>query len=423
MRTPSTTNRRRIEISGIVQGVGFRPFVDRLATEKGLAGFVCNHPGGVTVEVEGQQEELFCFVNEISSRAPPLAEIVQVDVTSIQPVGEARFAILPSRHNAEGNTRVSPDVAICTDCLAEMNDPQDRRFQHPFINCTNCGPRFTITRELPYDRSNTTMAAFPMCESCRAEYSAQSNRRFHAEPICCPQCGPTLWFVNSDSLCIDPATSSAPNGCAINQDAIALFHLAVQAGKIVAVKGIGGFHLVCDATNPLAVDCLRKLKKRPWKPFAVMVRSTSAAKQIARVSSTEAELLNSQRNPIVLVERRPSNRVVCDAVAPYNNRLGLMLPYTPLHHLLLRCEVPLVMTSGNLSGQPIARTNEEAAERLAGIADAFLFHDREIHVACEDSVACEFRGDAYPLRRSRGYAPNTIVLPNSGPAILAVGGN
>ena len=230
MRTPSTTNRRRIEISGIVQGVGFRPFVDRLATEKGLAGFVCNHPGGVTVEVEGQQEELFSFVNEISSRAPPLAEILQVDVTSVQPVGDARFAILPSRHAAQGSTRVSPDVAICADCLAEMNDPQDRRFQHPFINCTNCGPRFTITRELPYDRDNTTMAAFPMCESCRAEYSAQSNRRFHAEPICCPQCGPTLWYVNSDSFCTDPASSSAPTVCAINQDAIALFHLAV-AGR------------------------------------------------------------------------------------------------------------------------------------------------------------------------------------------------
>ena len=422
MKTSRSTERRRIEITGIVQGVGFRPFVGRLATDCRLMGFVRNHPGGVTVEVEGKKHQLEIFIHEISRCAPPLAEIQQVVVSSIQPVGESCFAILPSTHVEDGSTLVPPDAAVCEDCLAEMHDESNPRYRYPFTNCTNCGPRFTIIRELPYDRASTTMDAFEMCESCRSEYVSPSSRRFHAEPICCPQCGPELWFASSRALFTDPEAISSPAHCATDADALSLLDLAIVEGKIVAVKGIGGFHLVCDAANHQAIDRLRRLKNRPSKPFAIMVPEVGTAEMLAEVSPAESKLLTSPQKPIVLLQRRPRDRRISYLVAPGCQQLGIMLPYTPLHHLLMQSKQALVMTSGNLSGEPICRTNQEAADRLAGIADAFLLHNRDIYIACDDSVVVEFDGKSYPIRRSRGYAPTSVPVSRGGPSVLSVGG-
>jgi hydrogenase maturation protein HypF len=373
------TERRRLRVSGVVQGVGFRPFVYGAATRAGLAGFVLNDGSGVLVEVEGDARALDAFAAELGSGAPPLARVDAVVVEAIAPTGEPGFRIETSA--AVGRSALIPaDVATCDDCLRELFDPTDRRHRYPFINCTQCGPRFTIVRGVPYDRPLTTMAAFELCAACRREYEDPADRRFHAEPVCCGDCGPQL---------------SMPL-----EEAVAL----LLRGRILAVKGLGGYHLACDARDEEAVARLRARKHREDKPFAVMTRDPDA---LAEVSADERALLESRERPIVLVRRR-NDASVAASVAPGNVWLGVMLPYTPLHHLLLHdAGTPLVMTSGNVSDEPIAFDDGEAQERLGGIADAFLAHDRPIHRRCEDSVVRA----AFPMRRSRGYAPGAVKLP------------
>jgi hydrogenase maturation protein HypF len=371
--------RLRIRVRGVVQGVGFRPFVYGLATRHGLAGFVLNDGEGVVVEAEGEGAALESFTESLSSDAPPLARVEAVRVEPIAPVGGSAFEIRASA--AGGRTALIPaDVATCDDCLRELFDPDDRRYRYPFVNCTQCGPRFTIVRAVPYDRPNTTMAGFPMCADCRAEYEDPADRRFHAEPIACPVCGPQL---------------SMPL-----EEAVGL----LGDGAIVAVKGLGGYHLACVAADEAAVARLRARKLREDKPFAVMTAEPVA---LAEVGEAEAAQLAARERPIVLVRRRV-DAPVAPSVAPGTPWLGVMLPYTPLHHLLLHgVGGALVMTSGNRSDEPIAFEDEEARERLAGIADAFLAHDRPIHRRCEDSVV----RTAFPLRRSRGYVPEPLPLP------------
>ena len=404
--------RRAIKVRGIVQGVGFRPFVYQLAVRRQLGGFVRNQTGSVLIEVEGKPAALELFLAELTRRPPPLAHIEYVSWEPQTPRGEVRFRIEPSEADSSEVICISPDIATCRDCLSELFDPADRRFRYPFLNCTNCGPRLTIIRGAPYDRPRTTMAPFTMCPACRAEYEDPTNRRFHAQPTACAACGPRLQLLN---------VSGQPVG---EDDPLTVFAAGLQAGKIGALKGLGGYHLACDSTNPSAVAELRRRKHRDEKPFAVMVRDLRAAEALCEVDGDERALLMSPRCPIVLLRKRfPSG--VAEAVAPRNPTLGIMLPYTPLHHLLLRAvnDVPLVMTSGNRSDEPIAYRDEDALERLAGIADLFLVHNRPIHVRCDDSVSRVVDGVELPLRRSRGYAPCPVELPLACPRpILAVGG-
>jgi hydrogenase maturation protein HypF len=371
--------RRRFRVHGVVQGVGFRPFTWALAHRHGLAGFVLNDGDGVVIEAEGDAGSLERFAASLRTEAPPLARVDGVTSEPLAPDGGDGFAIVASR--ATGATAlIPPDIATCDDCLRELHDPADRRYRYPFVNCTRCGPRFTIVTAVPYDRANTTMAGFPMCADCRREYEDPADRRFHAEPTCCPACGPRL---------------SMPL-----EEAVAL----LRAGAILAVKGLGGYHLACDAGNEEAVARLRSLKRREEKPFALM---TPAPDTLAEVSGEEWALLASPARPIVLLRRR-SDAPVALSVAPGARWLGVMLPYTPLHHLLcMGLGVPLVLTSGNLSDEPIAYEDDEARVRLGGIADAFLAHDRPIHRRCEDSVVRA----SFPVRRSRGYVPAGLPLP------------
>jgi hydrogenase maturation protein HypF len=382
--------RRRIRVGGVVQGVGFRPFVYGLARRHELGGFVLNDGRGVLIEAEGPAAALDAFAAELRSEAPALARVDAVDSEPAPPRGERGFRIEPSATEA-GSAPIPPDVATCDDCLRELFDPGDRRYRYPFVNCTQCGPRFTIVRSVPYDRPNTTMAGFPLCADCRREYENPGDRRFHAEPIACPACGPRL---------------SMPL-----EDAVGL----LCEGAILAVKGLGGWHLACDAADEEAVARLRARKHREDKPFAVM---TGEPELLAGLDDVETELLRSHRRPVVLVRRRPG-ALLAAAIAPDNPWIGVMLPYTPLHHLLLAdFGAALVMTSGNRSDEPIAVDDREARERLAGIADAFLGHDRPIHRRCEDSVVRA----AFPIRRSRGYAPEALTLPAAATrTVLAVG--
>jgi hydrogenase maturation protein HypF len=384
----TTAERRRFRARGVVQGVGFRPFVHRLASEAGLAGFVLNDGEGVLIEAEGAGLDEFAAA--LLRQAPPLARIVSLTAEPVAPLGETSFRILESLRSA-GSAAIPPDVATCEDCLRELFDPADRRYRYPFVNCTQCGPRFTIVRAVPYDRPNTTMAGFPLCPDCRREYEDPADRRFHAEPIACPACGPRLSMPLAEAVAV------------------------LAGGGILAVKGLGGYHLACDAANEQAVARLRARKRREEKPLAVM---TSEPGSLAVLTADERALLSSSERPIVLVGRR-ADAPVAPSVAPGSPWLGLMLPYTPLHHLLCHdAGGPLVMTSGNLSDEPIAIDDEEARDRLSGVADAFLAHDRPIHRRCEDSVVRA----AFPVRRSRGYAPASIPLP-AGPSrpLLAVG--
>jgi hydrogenase maturation protein HypF len=378
-RVQQVVERRRLRARGVVQGVGFRPFVHRLATRDGLGGCVWNDGDGVVVEVEGPAAALDEFERALLAEAPPLARIDAVTGERIAPRGERAFAVVPS-HGGGGSALVPPDVATCDDCLRELFDPADRRFRYPFVNCTNCGPRLTIVTAVPYDRPNTTMAGFPLCADCRREYEDPGDRRFHAEPIACPVCGPQL------SVPLD--------------DVVA----ALLEGRIVAVKGLGGYHLACDASSDEAVARLRARKQREEKPLAVM---TAEPELLAEPTADELALLRSPARPIVLVRRQPGAPVAA-AVAPGSPWLGLMLPYTPLHHLLC-ADVgrPLVMTSGNLTDEPIAYDDDEARRRLGDVADLFLAHDRPIHRRCEDSVVRA----GFPLRRARGYAPSALPLP------------
>jgi hydrogenase maturation protein HypF len=391
--------RTRVRVEGIVQGVGFRPFVHALAGRLGLAGLVGNDAGGVFVEVEGSAETVERFLEALAAEAPPLAVIERVTATPLEPTGVAGFAIAPSLAGGDRQTLVSPDTATCADCLRELADPADRRYRYPFINCTNCGPRFTIVRDVPYDRPATTMAAFELCADCAREYGDPADRRFHAQPVCCPACGPSLALLDRRAV---PADGDPLAGAAAR----------LRDGAVVAVKGLGGYHLAADAGSEPAVAALRARKHREDKPFAVMVADLEAARRLCEVGPAEEAMLASSRRPIVLLRRRAEGAAVAAPVAPGNRSLGVMLPYTPLHHLLL-AEVgrPIVLTSGNVSDEPIAYQDAEALERLGGIADWFLVHDRPIHVRADDSVVRTFGGRELPLRRSRGFAPQPLALP------------
>ncbi len=402
----------RIHIQGVVQGVGFRPFVFSLAEASSLTGWVRNTSAGVEIEVDGTPNALDTFVASLRTDAPPLARIDSIEVETCDPGQHRDFTILPSKSLADASQPISPDVSLCVDCRQELYDPTDRRFRYPFINCTNCGPRFTIIQDIPYDRPKTTMAPFEMCTQCAAEYHNPRDRRFHAQPVACPDCGPQIWLED--------------NGVrrAVREEALQAARQLISEGKILAVKGLGGFHLACDATNDEAVNELRRRKLRVNKPFAVMVFDVDAAGEHCELGKTERDLLLSRERPVVIANRK-SGSTISDAVAPGQNTIGLMLPYTPLHELLLEQadDFPeaLVMTSGNLSEEPIATDNEEARTRLTVLADAFLMNDRDIHTRCDDSVVRAFDGEAYLLRRSRGYAPFPLNLAWESPSILATG--
>ncbi len=407
-----------LHVSGVVQGVGFRPFVYGLARRYDLAGWVRNSSSGVDIALDGPAAALAAFSHALTAELPPLARIDRLDTAERPPDGFTRFDILESRPEPGAFQPISPDVAVCPDCLRELFDPADRRYRYPFINCTNCGPRYTIIRDIPYDRPLTTMAGFPLCATCAAEYGDPLDRRFHAQPVACPVCGPHLWLESA----------GADNGPR-EEAALQAARRLLQEGRIVAIKGLGGFHLACDATDPAVVADLRRRKLRVDKPFAVMLPDVAAARRHCFVTPAEEKLLGSTARPIVLLARRPDSSIAHE-VAPGQNHVGVMLPYTPLHHLLLEqtdgFPAALVMTSGNLSEEPIAYRNDEARERLAGLADALLLHDRDIHTRCDDSVlrVLDRPGGAMPLplRRSRGYAPFPVRLPWASPPLLATGG-
>ena len=409
---------RRIVVEGVVQGVGFRPFVWRLATELGLAGRVRNAAGRVEVEAAGSPTALDAFVRRLRTDAPPRARVDRVVAVTLDGSAAALlarpFAIDESVSAAATERLFPPDIATCDDCLREVRDPADRRYRYPFTNCTNCGPRATIIDQLPYDRAQTTMRPFPLCPACAAEYADPANRRFHAEPVACPDCGPRLAYR--------PTAAGAPT--ALADDALAAAAADLRAGKVLAVKGLGGYHLACDATDEAAVRSLRDRKRRWAKPFAVMVADVAAAAALARVGAVERSLLDGPERPIVLlVARRRGEPALARSVAAGNARLGIFLPYTPLHHLLLEAVGrPLVLTSGNLSDEPLATDDADAAERLAGLADAFLLHDREIRARYDDSVTRVVAGRPSIVRRGRGYAPEALRLPVATPRpLLAVG--
>ncbi len=399
----------RIQVSGIVQGVGFRPFVYRIANDYGISGRVSNNTQGVDILANGDGDSLFLFLKALKDEAPAAALVERVNVTSADEIATGPFEIAPS--DAEGSKQVliSPDLATCDDCVRELFDAADRRHRYPFINCTNCGPRFTIIRDTPYDRPLTSMSPFEMCAECAAEYADPSDRRFHAQPNACPACGPRAWLVDR-------------KGARIQGEAASEAARLLSEGGIVAIKGLGGFHLACDATDDEAVARLRERKRRYGKPLAVMVSDVGEARAICQVSEEEERLLASPRRPIVLLEElegSPLSREVAGGL----DRQGVFLPYTPLHHLVLAgAGRPLVMTSGNISNEPIAIENDEAMKRLGDIADHFLLHDRDILVRYDDSVSRVFRGAEYPVRRARGYAPYPIrITPPADVQVLALG--
>jgi hydrogenase maturation protein HypF len=399
----------RLTINGIVQGVGFRPFIYQLARQHGLAGEVANTATGVSLVLEGPTERIDRFIDDLPHKTPPLAHVVEVtrDPATVQ--GFAGFSIVKSQAGTTRATLISPDVMVCEECLAEMRDPANRRYRYPFINCTNCGPRYTIIDDIPYDRPKTSMRHFSMCAPCQAEYDDPDNRRFHAQPNACPVCGPQVRLCDARGMAI-------PSDDPINEAA-----RRIQAGRIVAVKGLGGFHLAVDATNAVAVARLRRRKHREEKPFALMCADMERIRTIAHVNDAEAELLQSIQRPIVLLEKR-KNTTIAASVAPGNRCFGIMLPYAPLHHLLLDADfTALVMTSANLSEEPIAIDNAEAFTRLAGIADDFLIHNRDIYLRSDDSIVRHSAGHRRPLRRSRGYVPVPVFLKDEVPAVLACG--
>ncbi len=407
--------RAQVVVRGIVQGVGFRPFVYRLAQEHQLSGWVLNSTQGVVIEVEGPRQRIDGFIAGLKASPPPQAVIEKVETNLLPPVGYSSFIVEASREGSEF-VLISPDICICADCLNELQNSQDRRWAYPFINCTNCGPRFTIISDIPYDRPKTTMSAFTMCPRCDDEYHNPADRRFHAQPNACPRCGPQLELAMN---------GARPAEAPLRREPIEGVRRLLAEGAIVAVKGLGGFHLACDATNADAVATLRERKQRVDKPFAVMSLDVDTVRRYCQVSEGEAQLLESPARPIVLLRRKPGSPIAAQ-VAPANNNLGVMLPYTPLHYLMLGdgatpAPLALVMTSGNMSEEPIAIGNQEALERLSPLADYFLLHDRDIYVRCDDSVTRLFRGREAMLRRSRGYAPFPIRLNLELKEILACG--
>lgn len=431
----------KVYITGVVQGVGFRPFVYNLATDLNLKGWVKNTSAGVVIEADGDKDALDSFLQKLRDDAPPLSRIDDFHASFGPGNGFTQFDIIHSESVDGAFQPISPDVAICDDCLRELFDPNDRRYRYPFINCTNCGPRFTIIKDIPYDRPFTTMAGFKLCLDCEREYKDPTNRRFHAQPVACGVCGPKVWLEQNTEVRMQ------------NDEAIAETRKILAEGKIIAIKGLGGFHLACDATNAKAVTELRTRKLRVDKPFALMMPDLETIEQHCFVSEAEKELLSSPARPIVLLKKKPESTIV-EEVSPKQDWLGVMLPYTPLHYLLFddrpltidhasssivhRPLSALVMTSGNLSEEPIATGNEEARERLSKLTDAFLMHDRDIHVRCDDSVVRVFDdrplnidhvpssivrrpSSVFPIRRSRGYSPFPVKLPFDVPQLLATG--
>jgi hydrogenase maturation protein HypF len=403
--------RKGIEVAGIVQGVGFRPYVYRLARELGLAGLISNTAAGVAIEVEGPASAVETFLDRLPHELPPLARITSLAVRDLPCDHDAEFRILPSRLGEESRALISPDVAVCDDCLRELFDPADRRYRYPFINCTNCGPRFTIVREIPYDRPRTSMAVFPMCPACQHEYDDPGNRRFHAQPNACWDCGPRAELWNAQGRRIETA------------EPILEAAARLASAAVVAVKGLGGFHLAADATGAAAVETLRERKRRVGKPFAIMVRDLASLEQFCAVDDFARGLLLGPERPIVLLRKKQPSPIA-EAVAPDLHELGVFLPYTPLHHLLFAAGEfrALVMTSGNLSEEPIAINNLEAVSRLSGLADFFLVHNRDILRRADDSVVRASGGRVRQLRRSRGYVPLPVFLNGELPRVLAVGG-
>jgi hydrogenase maturation protein HypF len=409
MPTSNHIVRCALRVRGTVQGVGFRPTVYRLATARALGGFVRNDGEGVWIEIEGPENEVRDFPTLLRSERPPLSRIDTIETEPLPPRDQRLFEVVPSGDPADVRAEIPADAATCDACLAELRDPKDRRFRYPFINCTDCGPRYTIVQSVPYDRERTTMRAFPLCEECAREYADPSSRRFHAEPNACPVCGPSLEL-------------RVPGQLTLRKDEALTTALSLLAqGRIVAVKGLGGFLLAADARNDATVRLLRERKHRPHKPFALMARNLFEVQRIAQLDAPARTLLASPASPIVLVPAKAPG-TLAPSIAPGLTELGVMLPYTPLHHWLLTGPVPLlVMTSGNVSEEPIARANEEALARLAGIADAFLLHDREVHTRADDSVVRVTAGVARVLRRARGFVPRSIPLGFEAPPVLAVG--
>jgi hydrogenase maturation protein HypF len=403
--------RKAIDVAGIVQGVGFRPYVYRLANECGLTGLIANTPAGVSIEVQGEVEAVDRFLERLSKEIPPLAKITGIVPRDAELQRETTFRIKASSLRAAAKALISPDVSVCEDCLREMLNPRDRRFGYPFINCTNCGPRFTIINDIPYDRARTSMAKFKMCAACQAEYENPASRRFHAQTNACWDCGPQVALLGADGARMDVA------------EPIREVARLLQQGSVVAIKGLGGFHLACDAQNEAAVGKLRERKRRVEKPFAIMVRRVEDAARLCVADELSKKMMSSFERPIVLLPRRAEVSYV-PGVAPGNRYWGVFLPYTPLHHLLFQSGKfeALVMTSGNLSEEPIAIDNEEAIRRLNRIADAFLVHDREIVRRCDDSVVRVAAGQPQKLRRSRGFVPVPVQLEKETQAVLAVGG-
>jgi len=401
----------KIKVQGVVQGVGFRPFIYRLACEHNLTGWVRNTSGCVDIEVEGETERIDGFLKKLKTKAPSIARVERLETSHHLPKGYTEFEIKRSMSKEGKYQLVSPDIATCPDCQREIFSPDTCRFGYAFTNCTNCGPRFTIIKDIPYDRLKTTMNQFRMCPECQQEYENPSNRRFHAQPNACPKCGPALELIGSEgkpSEGIDPIKATAA---------------LLKAGKIIAAKGLGGFHLACDATNHEAVSLLRARKKRPSKPFAVMMATLEDIERHCLVSHEEKTLLQSTECPIVLLKWRDNSSNIVQVIAPNLKYLGVMLPYTPLHHLLLdEAGIPLAMTSGNLSEEPISKDNDEALGKLRSIADCFLLHNRDIYTRNDDSVYMVEVGKPQVLRRARGYAPNPVILPFKSQQVLACGG-
>ncbi|MDF1535073.1 MAG: carbamoyltransferase HypF [bacterium] len=405
--------RYRITVEGIVQGVGFRPFVYRLATECSLYGWVSNTSDGVVIQIEGGKDDLETFLSRLENDPPPLARITSIKSEKEKPIGYEDFTIRHSLAGADPRVLVSPDTATCPDCVRELLTPADRRYRYPFINCTNCGPRYTIIKKVPYDRPNTSMASFTMCSSCQREYDDPADRRFHAQPNACADCGPSLALVHN-------------NGTSARLDSLAESLELLKKGKIVAIKGLGGFHLAVDALSSYAVERLREKKGREEKPLALMVRDLAAAEKLCRLDDHARKILTSTESPIALLRRRQSpEAAISPAVAPKSRYFGLMLPYTPMHHLLMEEFEFLVMTSANITEEPLCSDNQEAMGRLHGIADAWLTHDRDILLRCDDSIVRldPVNPDSGPvvLRRARGFVPSPVFLPFETDPVLALG--